>query len=221
MRARSQSSVGWILRPLFACPEKLRPSLLARRHRERVHADRGDRDVRWEGADTYPPYGEQVVEQPSRPGGQARKMRSLAALEHTMERWSNALWTSLIPLAHKQYDHADVVRTLYRECDDRALILDRRRVLVPNAFVIELPPQSHQQLAGTSRQLGAHLSSHVRRHGPGPSAGERPAVSPAPSTPPAVSACYSPLGGGRWLNGAGRRGSSGSGRRRRGSRWPF
>jgi hypothetical protein len=91
-------------------------------------------------------------------------MKSLVALEHTMERWSNALWTLLIPLAHKQHDHADVVRTLYRECDDRALILDRRRVLVPNAFVIELPPQAHQQLAGTSRQLGAHLSSHVRRH---------------------------------------------------------
>ncbi|MER6182012.1 DUF3662 domain-containing protein [Streptomyces sp. NPDC001652] len=89
-------------------------------------------------------------------------MRSLAALEQTMERWSNALWTLLIPLAHKQ--HADVVRTLYRECDDRALILDRRRVLVPNAFVIELPPQSHQQLVGASRQLGEHLSSHVRRH---------------------------------------------------------
>ncbi len=91
-------------------------------------------------------------------------MKSLAALEHTMERWSNALWTLLIPLARNQHDHADVVRTLCRECDDRALILDRRRVLVPNAFVIELPPQSHQQLAGTSRQLGAHLSNHVRRH---------------------------------------------------------
>jgi hypothetical protein len=99
-----------------------------------------------------------------RPGGQRKTMKSLAALEHTMERWSNALWTLLIPLAHKHHHHADVVRMLHRECDDRALILDRRRVLVPNAFVIELPPESHLQLASARLQLGAHLSNHVRRH---------------------------------------------------------
>ncbi|MEV6409422.1 DUF3662 domain-containing protein [Streptomyces bobili] len=103
-------------------------------------------------------------ERVQRPGGQRKKMKSLAALEHSMERWSNALWTLLTPLAHKQQHHADVVRMLHRECDDRALILDRRRVLVPNAFVIELPPESHQQLTGSSRQLDAHLSNHVRRH---------------------------------------------------------
>jgi hypothetical protein len=91
-------------------------------------------------------------------------MKSLTALEHTMERWSNALWTLLIPLAHKQHNHTDVVTMLHQECDDRALILDRQRVLVPNAFVIELPPESHQQLTGSSGQLGVHLSNHVRRH---------------------------------------------------------
>ncbi|MFF8195664.1 DUF3662 domain-containing protein [Streptomyces bobili] len=91
-------------------------------------------------------------------------MKSLAALEHTMERWSNVLWTLLIPLAHEQHHHADVVRMLHRECDDRALILGRRRVLVPNAFVIELPLESHQQLTSSIRQLDAHLSNHVRRH---------------------------------------------------------
>jgi hypothetical protein len=91
-------------------------------------------------------------------------MKSLAALEDTMERWSNALWTLLTPPAHREHHQTELVRMLHRECDDRALILDRERVLVPNAFVIELPPESHRQLSNSSRQLDTHLSNQVRRH---------------------------------------------------------
>ncbi|WP_051745098.1 FhaA domain-containing protein [Streptomyces yerevanensis] len=97
-------------------------------------------------------------------GGQRQKMKPLAALEHTMERWSNALWTLLIRSACRQHDQSELVRTLHQECDDRALILDRRRILVPNAFVIELPPESHEQLTNSSRQLDSYLSNHVRKH---------------------------------------------------------
>lgn len=78
-----------------------------------------------------------------------------------MERWSNVLWARLIPSARKQ---AEVVGILRRECDDRALILDRQRTLVPNTFVIELPPDSHRQLAAHNTQLTRHLAAQVRRH---------------------------------------------------------
>ncbi|WP_128434141.1 DUF3662 domain-containing protein [Streptomyces cyaneus] len=88
-------------------------------------------------------------------------MRLLVDLERTMERWSNTLWESLVPRARKQ---AEVVGVLRRECDDRALILDRRRTLVPNAFVIELPPESHRQLTDDSAQVAGHLAAQVRRH---------------------------------------------------------
>ncbi|GAA2654894.1 DUF3662 domain-containing protein [Streptomyces vastus] len=91
-------------------------------------------------------------------------MKSLTALEHAMERWSNALWTLLIPPAHRQHNQTELVRTLHRECDDRALIMDRQRILVPNAFVVELPPESHRQLADSRRQLDSYLSNHVRKH---------------------------------------------------------
>lgn len=74
-------------------------------------------------------------------------MRFLVGLERTLERWSNVMWESLVPRATKQ---AEVVGILRRECDDRALILDRRRTLVPNAFVIELPSESHRQLTDDS-----------------------------------------------------------------------
>ncbi|MFI6340658.1 DUF3662 domain-containing protein [Streptomyces sp. NPDC050535] len=88
-------------------------------------------------------------------------MRFLGDLERTMERWSNALWELVIPPARKQ---AAVVGTLRRECDDRALILDSRRTLVPNAFVIELPPESHRRLTPDSALLARHLATQVRRH---------------------------------------------------------
>lgn len=88
-------------------------------------------------------------------------MRFLAGLEHTMERWSTTVWQSLVPRQRKQ---AEVVGILRRECDDRALILDRRRTLVPNAFVIELPPESHRQLTDDSAQVAGHLAAHIRRH---------------------------------------------------------
>ncbi|MEU0599917.1 FhaA domain-containing protein [Streptomyces sp. NPDC006393] len=74
-------------------------------------------------------------------GGQRGKMRSLSSLEDAMERW-----------------------ILRQECDDRALILDWHRTLVPNAFVIELPLASHNRLVGSKEQLGRHLSNQVRRH---------------------------------------------------------
>ncbi|WP_411978013.1 DUF3662 domain-containing protein [Streptomyces phaeochromogenes] len=93
--------------------------------------------------------------------GQRNQMRFLVCLEHTMERWSTTVWQSLVPRQRKQ---AEVVGILRRECDDRALILDRRRTLVPNTFVIELPPESHRQLTDDSAQVAGHLAAQVRRH---------------------------------------------------------
>lgn len=97
-------------------------------------------------------------------GGQRDKMKSLSSLERTMERWSNVLWTLLTPPSRKHREQAEVVRILHQECDDRALILDRQRTLVPNAFVVELPPASHVQLVGSSEPLARWLSEQLRRH---------------------------------------------------------
>ncbi|MFE7645873.1 FhaA domain-containing protein [Streptomyces phaeoluteigriseus] len=78
-----------------------------------------------------------------------------------MEGWVDALGEALIPRAGKR---AEVVRILHCECDDGALILDRRRTLVPNTFVIELPPESHLRLAPGSAEVVGHLAAQVRRH---------------------------------------------------------
>ncbi|MCX4820942.1 DUF3662 domain-containing protein [Streptomyces sp. NBC_01142] len=53
---------------------------------------------------------------------------------------------------------------LRRQCDDNALILSRRRVVVPNAFVIELLPEIHRRLAAHALPVEPHLVNQVRRH---------------------------------------------------------
>ncbi|MEV0097411.1 FhaA domain-containing protein [Streptomyces sp. NPDC050738] len=88
-------------------------------------------------------------------------MERLRTLECAMERWAAALWGLVLPQQHHQMD---LVLALRRHCNDRALILDRRRVLVPNVFVVELPPDAHCQLAYAETQLGSHLVHQVHRH---------------------------------------------------------
>ncbi|MFF1695036.1 DUF3662 domain-containing protein [Streptomyces sp. NPDC058257] len=88
-------------------------------------------------------------------------MRLIYRIEHTMERWTANLWTLLLPPRHKR---GEVVAILRRQCDDSALILGRERVLVPNSFVIELPPESHRRLSATSTELSRYLAAQVHRH---------------------------------------------------------
>lgn len=88
-------------------------------------------------------------------------MRLINRIEDTMERWTTTVWTTLVPPQQKS---GEVVAILRRQCDDSALILGRERVLVPNAFVIELPPESHRQLTTTSAELGRYLAAQVHRH---------------------------------------------------------
>ncbi|MFF1379701.1 DUF3662 domain-containing protein [Streptomyces sp. NPDC058308] len=88
-------------------------------------------------------------------------MGLISTVEQTIERWTSALWAILVPSPQQ---HAEVVSILHRECDDNALILDRQRVLVPNAFVIELPSESHSQLTAHSEEVSRQLASQVCRH---------------------------------------------------------
>ncbi|MEU3742078.1 MULTISPECIES: FhaA domain-containing protein [unclassified Streptomyces] len=88
-------------------------------------------------------------------------MRVISLIEHTMERWTTAVWTLLLP---PRQQRGEVVAILRRQCDDSALILGRERVLVPNSFVIDLPPESHRRLTTTSTELSRYLAAQVHRH---------------------------------------------------------
>lgn len=88
-------------------------------------------------------------------------MRRVTAAELAMEKWTDRLWTRLLPAREED---CDVVAILRRDCDENALILDRERVLVPNSFVVELPSAIHSQLESSSGGLVRQLAVQVRRH---------------------------------------------------------
>ncbi|MET7297045.1 FhaA domain-containing protein [Streptomyces griseoloalbus] len=88
-------------------------------------------------------------------------MGFLGSSERVMERWTTSLWGLLLPARREQ---GEAVAMLLRQCDDKALIVGRQRVVVPNAFVIELLPQIHQQLAASASPVAPVLANQVRRH---------------------------------------------------------
>ncbi|MFH8346884.1 FhaA domain-containing protein [Streptomyces sp. NPDC018045] len=61
-------------------------------------------------------------------------------------------------------DPLEVVTILRRICDERAVIVGRGRVVVPNTFVLQVPEASHRQLRGALAPLELELSVAVRGH---------------------------------------------------------
>lgn len=58
----------------------------------------------------------------------------------------------------------EVARALAREVDDRAAIIGKGRVLVPNDFVVEIGETDHQRLSVYSDSLGSELATVVKEH---------------------------------------------------------
>lgn len=88
-------------------------------------------------------------------------MRLIDKFERKLERWAAATWSSVRKPPHEPLE---VVEMLRRECDENALILGRGRTLVPNHFTIELPHESHRQLAAHSDTLEPELTAQIRRY---------------------------------------------------------
>nr|WP_267882956.1 FhaA domain-containing protein [Streptomyces bicolor] len=88
-------------------------------------------------------------------------MRLFGTVERAMDGWTSGLWDRL---ARRIKDPVELVSTLLQHCDDKALIIDRHRILVPNAFVIELLPDIHRKLEASAEQVAPHLANQVRRH---------------------------------------------------------
>ncbi|MFK4548344.1 hypothetical protein RKD29_007940 [Streptomyces tendae] len=93
--------------------------------------------------------------------GQAHPMRLLRTSERTLERWATHAWSCLTPT---KPEPGEVVAKILGQCDDQALILGRHHIVVPNDFIVELPPAIHQQLADSPLPVAPALSHQVRRH---------------------------------------------------------
>ncbi|MFF7680109.1 FhaA domain-containing protein [Actinacidiphila glaucinigra] len=88
-------------------------------------------------------------------------MRFLRASERLMERWATNVRCYLLPTKPKP---GEVVAILLRQCDDNALIFGRQHIVVPNAFVIELPPDIHRLLCENPLPVAPVLVHQVYRH---------------------------------------------------------
>lgn len=94
----------------------------------------------------------------------------LLRLERAIERWE-------IALLHKVFgpERSELLDALRRECDANRTVLSRSRTLVPNAFTVELNPDTYDRLEPCldelCHQLTDVLLQHAQRRGfefPGP-----------------------------------------------------
>ncbi|MFE5052641.1 DUF3662 domain-containing protein [Streptomyces sp. NPDC056637] len=93
--------------------------------------------------------------------GQPSAMGKMGNVERVMEKWAADLVDRVF---RPQRESVEVVSTLRRECDDNIMILGRGRTLVPNAFTVALPQESHRELGSYVHRLGPVLAAKVRDH---------------------------------------------------------
>ncbi len=94
----------------------------------------------------------------------------LLRLERTIERWEIALLGRAFGS-----ERSELLDALRRECDANRTVLSRSRTLVPNAFTVELNPDTYDRLEPCldelCRELTDVLLQHAQRRGfefPGP-----------------------------------------------------
>lgn len=91
-------------------------------------------------------------------------MSALSALEEALENRWEALWARMTGR-----EPVEVVDALRRECDSNAVVCRADRVMVPNAYDVELADAVHDELARRDSRVGQALTDtlaqHAARHG--------------------------------------------------------
>lgn len=86
-------------------------------------------------------------------------MVTLNRWERAIERWERAL---LARMMHRE--PVELVGALQRECDRQAVVCSNERVMVPNAYDVELPRDIHEELAPYAEKVGQELTDCLVRH---------------------------------------------------------
>ncbi|WP_369268842.1 DUF3662 domain-containing protein [Streptomyces sp. R11] len=87
-------------------------------------------------------------------------MSTLTGWERTLERAGEALWAQFF-----RRDPVELVDALRRECDSNAVVCSETRVVVPNAYDVELAEHVHDELARKAGQVGQVLTDRLAQHG--------------------------------------------------------
>ncbi|GGV63992.1 hypothetical protein GCM10010294_15590 [Streptomyces griseoloalbus] len=86
-------------------------------------------------------------------------MSALSALEEALENRWEALWARMFGR-----EPVELVDALRRECDSNAVVCRAGRVLVPNAYEVELPAPVHEELTRRGSRVGQALTDRLARH---------------------------------------------------------
>jgi hypothetical protein len=87
-------------------------------------------------------------------------MSTLTGWERTLERAGEALWGQFF-----RREPVELVDALRRECDSNAVVCSQSRVVVPNAYDVELAEHVHDELARNAGQVGQALTDRLAQHG--------------------------------------------------------
>ncbi|GAA2543203.1 MULTISPECIES: DUF3662 domain-containing protein [Streptomyces] len=86
-------------------------------------------------------------------------MSALSALEEAVEKRWEALWARVAGR-----EPVELVDALHRECDRHAVVCRAGRVMVPNAYDVELADEVYEQLARRGSRVGQALTDSLARH---------------------------------------------------------
>ncbi|MEV6653633.1 DUF3662 domain-containing protein [Streptomyces sp. NPDC051219] len=86
-------------------------------------------------------------------------MGTLSRWEQAVERWENALLAKVF-----RSDPVELLDALRRECDGHAVVCSKSRVVVPNAYNVELADGVYEELARRGSQVGQALTDSLARH---------------------------------------------------------
>ncbi|GAB2758056.1 DUF3662 domain-containing protein [Streptomyces bullii] len=87
-------------------------------------------------------------------------MSALSALEETLENRWEALWARVF-----DKEPVELLDALRRACDDNAVVCAEGRVLVPNAYDVELADSVYEELTRRGSRVGQELTDRLARHG--------------------------------------------------------
>ncbi|MFL6000225.1 MAG: DUF3662 domain-containing protein [Streptomyces sp.] len=87
-------------------------------------------------------------------------MGALSTLEQAMEHGWEALWARVV-----DREPVELIDALRRECDSNVVVCSEHRVVVPNAYDVELADFAYDELVRRGTDVGQELTDRLARHG--------------------------------------------------------
>ncbi|MFE2210680.1 DUF3662 domain-containing protein [Streptomyces canus] len=87
-------------------------------------------------------------------------MGALSTLEQAMEHGWEALWARVL-----DREPVELLEALRRECDSHVVVCSESRVVVPNAYDVELADFAYDELVRRGSSVGQALTDSLARHG--------------------------------------------------------